>query len=223
MSTHVSHLRSAALSYCAEQWKAHARQALIWTIIVAVHAAVILLLLLDHGDRTPRIEQAVTVSFITEQRPEQPQSRLPEPPKLIQPMIATRDPVPLPIVTTPSEEAITQAVQSEASQPVATAGPQQEAIVPPDYSAAYLNNPGPKYPDASRRRREQGLVLLRVFVSATGVPEQVLIDQSSGFASLDEAAADVVRKRWRFEPATQDAQAVSAWVVIPMSFSLKNR
>lgn len=63
----------------------------------------------------------------------------------------------------------------------------------------------------------------KVFVSAAGAPEQVLIDRSSGHANLDEAAADIVRKRWRFAPATQGGRAVSARVAVPVSFTLKSR
>jgi protein TonB len=96
-------------------------------------------------------------------------------------------------------------------------------VVPPDYRAAYLNNPGPRYPVASRRRREEGIVLLKVHVSPEGAPVQVLVDRSSGFEERDRAAVSVVQERWKFVPARQGSQAVAAWVAVPMQFELKNR
>ena len=58
---------------------------------------------------------------------------------------------------------------------------------------------------------------------AIGKAEQERVEQSSGFARLDEAAVEVVQKRWRFVPAQEDGRAVAAWVLVPMIFELKKR
>jgi protein TonB len=127
----------------------------------------------------------------------------------------------------PPEEPVRQvSPQPSAPAPAPTAGPPapaSAATTPPNFTAAYLNNPGPQYPYASRRQREQGVVRLKVLVSADGLAEQVLVDRTSGFANLDAAAVEVVKKRWRFVPAKQGDRAVSAWVAIPMQFELKDR
>ena len=67
---------------------------------------------------------------------------------------------------------------------------------------------------------EQGRVFLRVLVAADGVAQQVELKTTSGSPRLDHAALDAV-KRWRFVPARQGDQAVAAWVVVPISFSLE--
>jgi periplasmic protein TonB len=85
--------------------------------------------------------------------------------------------------------------------------------------AAYMNNPAPGYPDAARRQRQEGTVYLRVLVSASGRPNQVLVAGSSGVSSLDEAALRAVR-RWRFKPARQNGRPISAWVRVPVRFKL---
>lgn len=90
----------------------------------------------------------------------------------------------------------------------------------PSYSAAYLRNPKPDYPPLSKRLGEQGVVTLRVFVSADGNPQDVQLKVSSGFGRLDHAAQDAV-KRWRFTPAQRGDQAVAAWVLVPIRFSLR--
>lgn len=91
----------------------------------------------------------------------------------------------------------------------------------PRFDAAYLHNPKPAYPLLARRRGEEGRVLLKVEVSAAGLPEQVRIAQSSGHASLDEAALNTVRN-WRFVPAQQGGTPVAASVLVPILFKLEN-
>ena len=63
-------------------------------------------------------------------------------------------------------------------------------------------------------------MVLRVLVSAAGAPERVEVRASSGSPRLDGAALETVR-RWRFVPARQGTDAVSAWVLVPLSFSLE--
>ncbi|MDO9141175.1 MAG: energy transducer TonB [Methylobacter sp.] len=50
----------------------------------------------------------------------------------------------------------------------------------PSFNAAYLNNPTPNYPSISRRLGEQGLVLLRVQVTADGTASSVELQTGSG-------------------------------------------
>jgi len=94
-----------------------------------------------------------------------------------------------------------------------------EAVVPPDFSADQLNNAGPRYPSASRRAHEEGTVMLKVLVAPDGRAQDLMVATSSGFARLDDAALDTVR-RWAFLPARQAGQPVSAWVLVPVTFEL---
>jgi protein TonB len=87
--------------------------------------------------------------------------------------------------------------------------------------ANYLRNPKPLYPAISRRLKEQGTVLLRVFVTAAGQPTQVTLKTSSGFERLDNTAKLAVTG-WKFVPATREDKPVDAWVIVPIKFSLSN-
>ena len=91
----------------------------------------------------------------------------------------------------------------------------------PDYRAAYLSNPPPRYPLSARRRGLQGKVVLNVEVLAEGVSGQVSIHVSSGHAVLDNAALQTV-KTWRFISARQSGRAVTKWFQVPIQFSLKD-
>lgn len=87
------------------------------------------------------------------------------------------------------------------------------------FAADYLHNPQPVYPAISRRLGEEGRVVLAVRVSALGSVLAVAIDQSSGFARLDDAARLGV-EQWRFVPARLGSEAVAASVLVPLRFSL---
>ena len=88
------------------------------------------------------------------------------------------------------------------------------------FSAAYLNNPAPRYPDAARRLGQEGTVTLRVLVTVDGMPARVDLEQSSGSPHLDGAALERVRN-WRFKPAWQGSVPVESWVIVPIVFRLE--
>jgi protein TonB len=67
---------------------------------------------------------------------------------------------------------------------------------------------------------EEGRVMLRVYVEASGLASKVEIRTSSGSERLDQAALEAV-KRWKFVPARQGDVAIPAHVVVPISFSLR--
>jgi protein TonB len=80
--------------------------------------------------------------------------------------------------------------------------------------------PPPAYPQAARRRGEQGRVLVRVQVSPDGSPAAVSVAASSGSASLDDAALAAVRAA-RFTPATRNGTPVAGAAEVPIVFRLE--
>ncbi len=77
--------------------------------------------------------------------------------------------------------------------------------------------PAPQYPPVALRRGEQGTVVVRVEVDATGYPSGVTLVGRSGSRELDRAAMETVR-RWRFRPAQQDGRAIPGSIDIPFDF-----
>lgn len=144
-------------------------------------------------DPTPA-QQAPAGSLDTEPTP------LPEAPS-----VAAAEPTP----TAP-------AAPSTSSKPA----PAGEEVEMPSSNAAYLNNPSPSYPPISRRMNEQGKVMLRVFVSENGRPENIEIKQSSGFDRLDKAAIAAVQ-RWRFVPGKRNGAPEGMWNLVPINFVLE--
>ncbi len=97
----------------------------------------------------------------------------------------------------------------------------EEKIEPPRFGVSYLNNPPPDYPAMSRRIGEEGRVLMKVLVSSEGTAQEVQIETTSGSNRLDQAAVNAV-KQWRFIPAKKNNQPLSAYVLVPMKFSLNS-
>jgi periplasmic protein TonB len=116
-------------------------------------------------------------------------------------------------------EDTTPAPANEPTPEKPTAKVEEDKIDPPKFGVAYLNNPTPKYPPLSKRAGEHGRVVLKVLVSSKGDAENVEIDTSSGSNRLDNAAIEAV-KHWRFVPARKGGQALSAYVLVPIKFSL---
>lgn len=103
----------------------------------------------------------------------------------------------------------------------ASAPPAPAAVTEPKFDADYLNNPAPQYPPLSRKLREEGRVVLRVQVSPEGTAEAVAVQTSSGFDRLDNAARKAVAD-WHFVPAQQFDRAVSASVLVPVVFTIRD-
>jgi protein TonB len=164
------------------------------------------------------------------QRPrvEPPPKPLPPPPSLSAPesapspvVVAPPPAEPVPVPAAAPSAALEWPAPAIAAAPPAPPAPRVEPVVAPRFDADYLDNPAPAYPALSRRMGEQGRVLLRVYVHADGSVGQVEIGESSGFERLDRAAREAVA-RWRFVPARQGERPVAAWVLVPISFSLRS-
>jgi protein TonB len=142
-------------------------------------------------------------------------------------------PTPVPVaipdtVPTPNS-AIGTTVAQPALSPIGTpAGPPKSApavaIAPkvelPSSSAEYLHNPKPVYPNISKRRGEQGMVLLSVLIGPDGTAQEAKVKTSSGFERLDQTALDTV-KSWRYVPGKRAGVPEAMWFNVPINFVLE--
>ncbi len=208
--------------------------------ILALHGAVAWGLLQVDAVRSAVAEAApLFVDLIAPPAPERPtEPAAPPPPAPVSktppppvPVIAAA-PAPTPAVPDlvapePPADPVPPAVAPVPATVVAAPAPPASAPPPParDLPASaiqYLEPPDPAYPRTSRRAGESGLVVVRVFVGADGLPRQLQVLQSSGFARLDEAALEGVR-RARFKPPTENGQPTAGWARIPIPFELEKQ
>jgi len=78
----------------------------------------------------------------------------------------------------------------------------------------------PVYPVLSRRLGESGTVLLRVELNEDGDVTGAQVQDSSGYARLDNAALNAVRS-WRCMPASRQGRAVRATALQPFHFVIQ--
>lgn len=195
-------------------------------LVVLAHVGILAAILLAPKEapaifiEPPTIKGVIIASEPIETPPE---LAPPPPPKEVKPLPQPKIPLPK---APPSERAIKEEVVEP--RPVEAPAPIDEPKVAepapvslPRADANHLNNPAPAYPPASRRLREEGVVLLEILVKADGTLGEMRLKKSSGFDRLDDAAQRAV-KNWHFVPATRGDEAIDYWYELPVEFSLNH-
>lgn len=152
-----------------------------------------------------------------------PTLQVPTPTFIEPPLIAiAAAPAPSPVVAAlppppPPTPVVAQAAPAPVVPVVAPAPPAIKQI--PASAVRYLREPRMTVPLMSKRLRESGIVYLRVVVDTRGLPREITLSQSSGFARLDEQALQDMRSA-RFVPQTDNGQPVEWEVITPMSYEV---
>ncbi len=156
------------------------------------------------------------------------------------PMPLPEPPAPEPAAVAPSPEPVSREMpqplatptmpRSRSTSPAAPARPKavpgnaiesRSAGATADTRPAYLYNPHPPYPPASRQAGEQGVVLLAVSINERGEVTAVGVKQSSGSRRLDDAARTGVA-RWRFRSGRVAGFPVASKIEVPVRFRLSD-
>jgi protein TonB len=231
MSTIALHLPKGA----GIRWRSMGRGGLVNGRRIAAIAAVCILHLWLLGQlllpksalymplQTLRTPEEILIEPI---EPPPPPIRPPEPPAPIVPRDTPPPRLLDPVVTPPVAPVVTPpatAHTESSNEPPAVVQPYSPpadtpARQPQLQALTVLRAPPPVYSTRDQRLGRGGTVRLRILVGIDGRAAEVLIDQSSGHASLDAAARKVVERSWRFAPSTRDGQAIARWGVVNISF-----
>jgi len=170
---------------------------------------------------------AVFVNFIAPPAPPPaaaaalPTVALAQPPAMMVPVVP-------PLAIAPTENAIHAPPPTAAAPAADKAAPVLALSAAPALAAGpktvtsgveYIQAPQPVYPAMSRRMGEQGKVVLRILVNEKGLPDQVVVQTSSGSARLDEAGRQAAL-RALFKPHVEDGRPVAVFVIVPLNFQL---
>ena len=120
-------------------------------------------------------------------------------------------------------EAIAETIdESIALSSVTSSSPNQDnnPVTASKAAPLYAANPAPVYPANALRYGWEGEVLLTVTVKRSGAVGKIVIEQSSDYQVLDQAAVNTVRN-WQFEPARIGKEATEGAVSIPIRFRIK--
>ncbi|MGE0372245.1 MAG: energy transducer TonB [Gammaproteobacteria bacterium] len=153
----------------------------------------------------PPIPEPVKPKPVIEPPPPKPQQIVSEDPVQDIAEFTAPPPDPVPVESVPEPA------------PVIEATPVIEQVTLPELAVACPERTPPVYPVWSKRMREQGEVVLQVFLDNSGRVVRTEINRTSGSPRLDEAALQAVQ-RWRCRPATKDGRPVSAVALQSINF-----
>ncbi|MBB6095727.1 protein TonB [Povalibacter uvarum] len=187
--------------------------------VIGVHLVIGYVLSVSMGViKMPEFIQPAQVVFIPEQQEVIEEPEIEIKPDIEQTQVDNLEPSVIPpdeIIVPPAETPMPPSENAIAAT---------EAVAPPGPPSQELKTKSrvePIYPPAARRAGEEGTVRLRILVDERGAPREVQVAKGSGFARLDQAAIEAVRK-WRFAAATNGSTAITAWTQVSITFKLTN-
>lgn len=199
-------------------------------LILLLHAALVFALVQVRQNYIRAKEAKLTVVNLSPPPPppaaQQDTPPPPSKPEVVAPPPIVHTPTPAPQIATTPDPAPRPNPVSVAS---AVPGPPAPVVAPPappstvqggDLGTQMVSGKPPRYPLESRRKREQGTVVLSITLGLDGGVEAIGVSHSSGFHRLDDAALDAVR-RWRWKPMMRDGQPVRVRGVVEIPFILQ--
>lgn len=198
-------------------------------LIIVIHAVLIFVLMQARHHFEHMHEARLSVVNLTPPPPPPAKKTPPPPPstpQVVAPPPLIQVPVPpLPIATAPEPTpTAVPAVTVVNSPPIAASPPAPtlpSSVQGGNLATQMVSGKPPRYPIESRRKREQGTVVLALTVGIDGAVENLTVAQSSGFPRLDAAARDAVRN-WRWKPMMREGQAVRVKGVVEIPFILRS-
>lgn len=113
-------------------------------------------------------------------------------------------------------EAETESIANQASEVLNQSGVHEDIILDPQFKS---DPQPPVYPRLARKRGQEGVVWLDVWLDSRGEQTKLEVYDSSGVGSLDQAAIDAV-SQWQFVPKHAAGMTIASRVRIPVHFVL---
>ena len=201
-----------SLTYAAQQSEGSARKSGAIAAVVLLHLG--FLYAFTHGLNVVVFTQPlqdITAILIPEEKPPQETPPVVEPKPLETPIeqMVAEAPIPVPVDVPPDMPMEVPTGDTAISPPV--------NAIPPAHAFSIKHRVDPQYPAAARRAGESGTVLLSIVIGPDGVPTEIDVERSSGYAALDQAATAAVRQ-WRF---TVSSDSSYSRVRLPITFRLE--
>lgn len=188
--------------------------------IVALHVVTLTALVKFDVIHIAEKKKPLVVELIAE--PPAPPADKPKPEPVVvekvQPVVVTPQPIVQTIAPPPP---ITVTTTPPPPKQVTVAAPQPTGpVMVGNLDEKLLEGSPPRYPMESRRKHEQGTVVVRLLIGADGRVTDISVVQSSGFNRLDQAALQAIRT-WRWQPTIRDGQPVEIRGLYSMPFTLR--
>ncbi|HLE60830.1 MAG TPA: energy transducer TonB [Thermoanaerobaculaceae bacterium] len=82
-----------------------------------------------------------------------------------------------------------------------------------------VSHPAPVYPEAARRLRREGVVVVEAIIDRYGSVVDATVLKDPGFGMAEAALAAI--RTWRYEAATLDGRRVSVYLTVTVTFQLR--
>jgi len=176
------------------------------------------------------VREVVAAQLIQEFRAPEPPKPEPQPPAPKTPLAPQATPAMPPQMPVPAPQA-PSALPAITAAPVAAASPAPTAPVAPAAPAAKPapvvvaasarmdSCAKPRYPPASERLHEEGVVSLRFLISENGQVLSGSVEKSSGYKRLDDAALAAI-SLCKFRPAMVDGKPRQEWSALRYRWEL---
>jgi len=147
---------------------------------------------------TPPEEPPKTEPEVKPDEPDKPQETTEQP--TVAPIVAVMD-SPAVAFSVPVQGAVAVAREARlATPPPPVDRPPARAVQFNPHAAGEGSFADPQYPSIALRNHYEGTTIIEIAVDAAGHTTDAKVFKSSGFPVLDEAALEVVKRRWRFPP-----------------------
>lgn len=160
---------------------------------------------------------------VKEEEPPPPPEKLEEIPPYVPPPDLPIDlpPPPATTQTITTQTEVKQEVAPRVVQPAPAPAPAPVARTSavPDLRRNQISDED--YPSASLRAEEEGVTRARFFITADGRAAQCSVEGSSGFPRLDQKTCELIERRFRFKPATEDGKPVGEWKVQNVKWQIR--
>jgi periplasmic protein TonB len=156
------------------------------------------------------------------QPPQIKQSPAPQPAPVLtsqSPPPASAIPSALPAITAPPSSPVPISTPPVASSPVAAPAPTRAPVITAPV-AVTSSCEKPRYPPISERLQEEGVVSLRFLISENGQVVSGMVEKSSGYKRLDDAALAAL-SLCKFKPATVDGKPKQEWSSLRYRWEIK--
>ncbi|EME70254.1 periplasmic protein TonB [Paramagnetospirillum caucaseum] len=216
------------MSYAAARQSSPSKRLTGLAGVVALHAAAVYALVSGLGHQAVEFLKApVETKIVAElvKPPEPPKVEPPPPqPKVVKPPPPAYAPPPRVKPQAPPPAAITAvtdvAPTAPPPPPVTAPAPAEAPVTVKPSLDQGRYCPPPQYPPAARRAGETGAVVLKFLIDADGSVMESVVDSSSGFERLDEAARQALSV-CRFRPGTVDGRPERSWARIRYVWKLQ--
>lgn len=195
--------------------------------VVAFHAAAIYALASGLANSTIQLLRGNVQAVVAVEEVKNDLPPPPPPPDFKPPDVVTIAPeVTIDLAQAPPPTATTSitATPPKPPAPVAVAPPPPPPPPPPPTPAVATTShavTADDYPAVSIRLQEQGTVAIKFVVNEMGTVNECSVATPSGKPRLDDAACTMVKRRWKYKPATQDGKPVATQQTANVVFQLK--